>query len=178
MKKPQIFDVERWDELTTMAKVRALSTAEKIEQRKLKLIRLELRLDKEKATIRAQERRADAHRKIKLGGLLIAAGLGDWDEAVLRGAFAAIRDTVDTNLLKAWRDDGGALYDEEIKNRAARPLVVALFSTQPSETVRVALRAQGMKWNADARRWEGRVALEPIQSIAAGAGGQAEQIAA
>lgn len=37
------------------------------------------------------DRRADAHRKIKLGGLIVKAELGDEDAAVLLGALLTIR---------------------------------------------------------------------------------------
>lgn len=41
---------------------------------------------RQRAKAKADARRADAHRKIQLGGLVIAAGAGDIDEAELVGA--------------------------------------------------------------------------------------------
>jgi hypothetical protein len=49
---------------------------------------------KERAKAKATARRADAHRKIALGGLVIAAGAADLDEAELVGALLAYQERV------------------------------------------------------------------------------------
>lgn len=43
---------------------------------------------------RERARKADAHRKIVLGGLLIAAGVGEWNEAEIVGALLAASATL------------------------------------------------------------------------------------
>ncbi|HFJ9785724.1 TPA: conjugal transfer protein TraD [Stenotrophomonas maltophilia] len=43
----------------------------------------------------AAKRRADAHRKIKLGGIVIVAGLGETDPALLAGLLAAAKPALD-----------------------------------------------------------------------------------
>lgn len=47
---------------------------------------------KEQAKAKATARRADAHRKIELGGLVIAAGAADLDHAELVGALLAYQE--------------------------------------------------------------------------------------
>lgn len=49
---------------------------------------------KEQAKAKATARRADAHRKIELGGLVIAAGATDLDEAELVGVLLAYQERV------------------------------------------------------------------------------------
>ena len=49
---------------------------------------------KEQAKAKATARRADAHRKIALGGLVIAAGAADMDQAELVGALLAYQERV------------------------------------------------------------------------------------
>lgn len=48
-----------------------------------------------KAKTRASERKADAHRKILLGGAVIAAGADALDEAELVGLLLAYRDRIE-----------------------------------------------------------------------------------
>lgn len=60
-----------------------LLLAEREEQRKRRRVELKQR---------EEERRADAHRKIELGGLTIAAGADGWDAAEIVGALLAIAD--------------------------------------------------------------------------------------
>ena len=75
--------------MTSMAKEQAkLLLAEKAEQR---------RKAREAAKQKAKERAlffrsADAHRKIVLGGLVIAAGADEWDEAEIVGALLAVSE--------------------------------------------------------------------------------------
>ncbi|MEO5623465.1 MAG: conjugal transfer protein TraD [Dokdonella sp.] len=51
-----------------------------------------LRNQQAKTKAKGEVRRADAHRKIELGGLVIAAGLKDWDCAELVGALLDAAD--------------------------------------------------------------------------------------
>lgn len=75
--------------MTSMAKEQAkLLLAEKAEQR-----RKARDAAKQKAKERALFfRSADAHRKIVLGGLVIAAGADEWDEAEIVGALLAVSE--------------------------------------------------------------------------------------
>lgn len=74
---------------------------------------------------RAQERarKADAHRKIVLGGLLIAAGVDDWNPAEVVGALLVARAGVagpDGDACRnAWRARGVAHLEQR---KAARAL--------------------------------------------------------
>lgn len=74
---------------------------------------------------RAQERarKADAHRKIVLGGLVIAAGVDDWNPAEVVGALLAARAGVagpDGNARRdAWRAQGIAQLEQRKAARAA-----------------------------------------------------------
>lgn len=81
-----------------------------VERRKLKLDRMIEAVAKEKAKLllaereeqrkrrraelkqREADRRAEAHRKIELGGLVIAASVDDWDPAEIVGALLAVAE--------------------------------------------------------------------------------------
>ena len=58
----------------------------------------------------AAKRRADAHRKIKLGGIVIAAGLDETDPAVLAGLLDATKHALaDPARVEQLRQRGAAL---------------------------------------------------------------------
>lgn len=177
LKREVAFDENRFVELKAKADDKTLAPSERLEYRRLSLLRRELNLSKQKANLKNHERKADANHKIKLGGLVIAAGLGDWDEATLRGAFAQLARTTDAQTLKTWRDAGGAQYDAEIKNRRATTVKLAVsFAAPPSDAVRAGLRAKGLTWHPDRRRWEGTAVSAEIIAIAGDAGGQVEEL--
>lgn len=80
--------------MEAMAKEQAkLLMAQKAEQRRKARETTRQKL-KERA---AMFRSADAHRKIVLGGLVIAAGMDDWDPAEIVGAMLAIGERVATH---------------------------------------------------------------------------------
>lgn len=64
------------------------------EQAKLLLAEREEQRKRRRAELKQREadRRADAHRKIELGGLVIAAGVGEWNEAEIVGALLAVSE--------------------------------------------------------------------------------------
>jgi hypothetical protein len=57
--------------------------------REQQIAALAARLSRLQAQEKAAQRRADAHRKIKLGGIVVAAGLAETDPAVLAGLLVA-----------------------------------------------------------------------------------------
>ena len=64
------------------------------EQAKLLLAEREEQRKRRRAELKQREadRRADAHRKIELGGLVIAAGVDEWNEAGIVGALLAVSE--------------------------------------------------------------------------------------
>ncbi|HDS1311574.1 TPA: conjugal transfer protein TraD [Stenotrophomonas maltophilia] len=64
------------------------------EQAKLLLAEREEQRKRRRAELKQREadRRADAHRKIELGGLVIAAGVDEWNEAEIVGALLAVSE--------------------------------------------------------------------------------------
>ncbi|WP_312769923.1 conjugal transfer protein TraD [Pseudoxanthomonas mexicana] len=64
------------------------------EQAKLLLAEREEQRKRRRAELKQREadRRADAHRKIGLGGLVIAAGVDEWNEAEIVGALLAVSE--------------------------------------------------------------------------------------
>ncbi len=61
------------------------------------------------AAVQSLSREADAHRKILLGGLVIAAGADEWNEGEIVGALLAISER--------FAQDGGAVLREKFKDR-------------------------------------------------------------
>ncbi|MDI3258651.1 MAG: conjugal transfer protein TraD [Sinobacteraceae bacterium] len=88
-----------------------------------RLARLQERTAKLKARISKASRRSDAHRKIMLGGLLIAAGVDQWNEAAVVGALLHSLAITRTNpdQMERWRQQGithlQARETSRIKNR-------------------------------------------------------------
>lgn len=64
------------------------------------------RLARLKTAARAADRRADAHRKIELGGLVIAAGADVWDPAEICGGLLELRDLASADERARWRERG------------------------------------------------------------------------
>ena len=64
------------------------------EQAKLLLAEREEQRKRRRAELKQREadRRADAHRKIELGGLVIAAGVDGWDPAEIVGALLVVSE--------------------------------------------------------------------------------------
>lgn len=87
------------------------------EQAKLLLAEREEQRKRRRAELkqREEERRADAHRKIGLGGLVIAAGADGWDEAEIVGALLVIAGQLER---EPQRQD--ALRERGIKHLEAR----------------------------------------------------------
>jgi len=74
---------------------------------------------KEQAKAKAAARRADAHRKITLGGLVIAAGAADLDQAELVGALLAYQERVAKPEAAGQRDTLRARGRAHLAARAA-----------------------------------------------------------
>jgi hypothetical protein len=70
------------------------------------LARLQDRAAKLRHQISAEDRRADAHRKIKLGGLCIASGVEEWDPAEIVGALLSAAAAATPEHLHKWRERG------------------------------------------------------------------------
>lgn len=69
----------------------------------------------------ADNRRADAHRKIQLGGLVICAGVEEWNEAEIVGAllYAAAHIAKNPETRKAFLDRGVIQMEERERARKA-----------------------------------------------------------
>lgn len=74
------------------------------EQQKFNRITLKL------STMTTQYRKQDAHEKIKMGGLVVKAGMRNTDPSILLGALLEVAKTIelgeDKKRLKAWRVAG------------------------------------------------------------------------
>ena len=81
-----------------------MTMLKQIEKEKQNLARCEKSLALEKL----KKRKADTRRKIELGGLVIKAGMGDFDKAVVLGALihAIGLTTQDSNCYKLFEDIG------------------------------------------------------------------------
>ncbi len=91
--------------MTNMAKEQAkLLLVERAEQRKKAKAEAEARRRERAALFRS----ADAHRKIVLGGLTIAAGVDEWDPAEIVGALLVMADHLarEPNKREALRQKG------------------------------------------------------------------------
>ena len=74
------------------------------------------RLEQELAGSRSQLRRRDAHEKIRLGGLVVTAGLRDADPDLILGALAVLADALDAQdqrTLETMRANGRRFAREE-----------------------------------------------------------------
>lgn len=71
---------------------------------------------------RQTARRADAHRKILLGGLVIAADVDHWDEATICGALLHSAGYASTHpdILTRWKDQGIAHLEARKASREGR----------------------------------------------------------
>jgi hypothetical protein len=81
------------------------TTEQKIAAIEGRLARLRNSRRLEQRRLQNDRRRADAHRKIELGGLLIVAGVDDWDAATLVGGLLALSRAKSENLA-AFREQG------------------------------------------------------------------------
>lgn len=96
------------------------------EQAKLLLAEREEKRKQAKADAagRAKKRAEDAHRKIGLGGLVIAAGADEWNPAEVVGALLVVREKVEASpkLREQLRQRGiEHLQRREASRRAVKP---------------------------------------------------------
>ena len=63
-----------------------------------------------------QHRKQDLHEKIKLGGLVVKAGLRDAEKSIILGALIEVADAVENNDLakiKDWHSKGDTAFTSE-----------------------------------------------------------------
>lgn len=77
------------------------------------------RLARDRARQRDAQRKADAHRKIELGGVVIASGCGDWNPASVVGALLDCRQVTNTSQMEAWRERGITYLEQREAERHA-----------------------------------------------------------
>lgn len=99
------------------------------------------RLARLKTAARAADRRADAHRKITLGGLVIAAGCDGWDAAQIVGALVDVRKNIaDPSELERWRQEGISIMEAR---KVARQRGLSLLSVMVAVALGAGLLAVG-----------------------------------
>ncbi|MBN8946744.1 MAG: conjugal transfer protein TraD [Rhodanobacter sp.] len=111
------------------AKIEKLKNAMAAEQAKLLLAERAAKVKKQRAEARARSkeraslfRSADAHRKIVLGGLIIAAHADTWDEAEIVGGLLVIADKLlERPELRAQLREKGIQHLEARKAARAKP---------------------------------------------------------
>ena len=95
-----------------MVKNAKLDPAQKLAEREKKLAELQTKLSRERASIAEQKRKLDTRNKIELGGLVLKAGLAEWDRATLLGGLMAIaRMAPDEEKLSRWKAEGGKAFN-------------------------------------------------------------------
>lgn len=166
---------DRISELKAKKSAKTITPSEKMELQELSIKQQKLRLQKKEAAFSELKRKADNALKFKLGGLVIAGGAGEWDEATLRGLILYGVRTTDPDLLSMWRELGGAAYNDDIQKRraAAVPLSVRFPAPPPTE-ITTALRAKGLEWDEPNGVWRGFGVLVEIQIIAEPANGKVQ----
>lgn len=166
---------DRISELKAKKSAKTITPSEKMELQGLSIKQQKLRLQKKEAAFSELKRKADNALKFKLGGLVVSAGVGDWDEATLRGALLEMAAMTDPAVLVRWRDAGGAAYNDDIQKRreATVPLSVQFPEPPPAE-ISTALRAKALDWDEKTQRWRGFGILAEIEAIAQRAYGKVE----
>lgn len=163
---------DRLTELKARKAAKALTAAERLELQELTLKQKRLKLAREEAAHAQAKRKLDNQLRYKLGGLAVAAGVENWDEATLRGALLSIARTTDRDLLEQWRLDGGRAYNADIQARKRSTVaLIVRFPTVPPENVRIGLKGKGLAWDDQRQVWHGPGVIQEIEEIAVGGGG-------
>ena len=122
-------------------------------------------------------RKADARRKIQLGGLVRAAGLDrdDIDAITLLGAFLEVARQLTSNPGLALNCRRAGLAHIERQQIAKNPDLVPVtvrFAKAPPQAARDEIKAQGLSFT-DEREWRGLVpSPEPLRAVASKWGGE------
>lgn len=77
------------------------------------------KLDMKEAAAKERQRKADAHRKIVLGGLVLKAGLGNVSEAVLLGGLLTIAERIE-QYAPSFEAKGQKVLDADASKRKER----------------------------------------------------------
>ena len=104
---------------------------ERLKQLKAKAAQIAAR---ERASQREKERKADAQRKIQLGGLVVLAGLADLDKGVLLGGLLAIADQLKGDQRDQFMGRAKARGDHLLNEQAANNQKSAAAQSQNGGT--------------------------------------------
>lgn len=138
------------------------------EQRKAKLADAE-------AKLKLAEKRSQLRRCIRIGELVMKAGLADLGEETLYGGMLVL-GRADEAKRRQWRAEGvEALSAQKLADEDRRPTVLTFAADPPAEAV-AALRAHGFRFNRLLRHWEGLVRLEDAEALAQSHGGVAHVV--
>lgn len=162
---------ERIAVLKAKKDAKTITTAERLELQELTLKQRMAKLAKARANLSDQKRKAENALKYKLGGLVVKAGLGEWDEAALLGALVSISNTATMEKVFEWRAAGGRIFNADAETKAGVVAMVVKFATAPSETITTMLGSKGFAWDREKQVWEGRGVLHEIAAVVGPAGG-------
>jgi len=104
---------------------------ERLKQLKAKAAQIAAR---ERASQREKERKADAQRKIQLGGLVVLAGLADLDKGVLLGGLIAMADQLKGEQREQFIGRAKARGDHLLNEQAANNQKSAAAQSQNGGT--------------------------------------------
>lgn len=143
---------------------------ENILDKKIALAQKMNRLKEQDAKLKEQERKSRNRKVFELGGLVLKAKLENLPSNQIYGAFLEIADQAkDETILKRWEQKGGAVFNEEAKEKG-QPIAVT-FNEKPSLEVRKKIRHLGLRWNSFREEWQGIFKVEDIQQAINDLGG-------
>jgi Conjugal transfer protein TraD len=123
------------------------------------------RLADTEAKLKLAEKRLQLRRCIKIGELVMKAGLSDLDEEMLYGGLLALART-DEAKRRQWRAEGAeALAMQKLSTENRRPTLLT-FATYPSAETVAELRAQGFRFNRLLQHWEGLALFDDAEKLA------------
>ena len=125
-----------------------------LEDQKIKLEQKKNKLATEELKLRFKERKAYTRNLIKLGGLVVKAGLDSLPVNALYGALLSLKDTLekDDAVQAVWIVKGNAAFNRERQEKVA---IILKFKKETESNIRDLLREHGLMWNKFRGEWYG-----------------------
>ena len=139
---------------------------EKLIEKKEKLALKKAVLEKREKLLREKERKIRIRKLIRLGELASKAGIVEFNENILFGAFLEIKkEGQNTATLSRWEKDGANALEDDDKNN---PQQLAISFKEESLEAKALLKDRQFKRNSFRKEWYGYGKKEELEELLKG----------
>lgn len=132
------------------------------------------RLADTEAKLKLAEKKSRLRRCIRIGDLVMRAGLADLSDDMLYGAMMSLTRESETKR-RHWAVEGAEALAAQKADEDRGPMILT-FAAHPTGATATMLRNSGFRFNRLLRHWEGLSRLDDAQALAESLGGVVRQV--